>query len=401
MCRLGQLGHFHSLLGEAERKAACLKIREDHDRSHTCFLTTQNVTQKDHGEICILKKVNILDYFLSSCPVDKTDGNWAELHTPKKMSHGSTLFSCGMMENDRWRDLSRKYPLQVEQPSANIWDCLSDKSDESSLWQREPANACSVTNLIKDLSLSDRNGNPSAPPSKRQCRSLSFSDEMSSCRASWRPIGSKVWTPVEKRRCYSGGSVQRYSNGFTTMQRSSSFSLPSRSSNSTPASTPELTRRSNGLSRSRSQPCVLNDKKVGIKRRRPEEIKEQRPSLDLVKMTQNCQTFNSLSTTVDDCPQQNQFSLGTSSNNSWVTNVNIMPGRTPACTPVPEPHSNSEEHHPNQEEDFSYEDSDFCATEDENSRKEVENSSWRESGTGGDNIFQLGGELDIEQIENN
>lgn len=78
-----------------------------------------------------------------------------------------------------------------------------------------------------------------------------------------------------------------------------------------------------------------------------------------------------------------------------------MPGRTPACTPVPEPHSNSEEHHPNQEEDFSYEDSDFCATEDENSRKEVENSSWRESGTGGDNIFQLGGELDIEQIENN
>ncbi|XP_026560720.1 protein FAM53B isoform X1 [Pseudonaja textilis] len=395
-----------------------------------------------------------------------------ELHTPKKMSQGSTLFSCGMMENHRWRDLNRKYTLQVEQPSANIWDCLPDKSDESSLWQREPANACSVTNLIKDLSLSDRNGNPSAPPSKRQCRSLSFSDEMSSCRASWRPIGSKVWTPVEKRRCYSGGSVQRYSNGFTTMQRSSSFSLPSRSStlsssydqmgfsnrfgcqpcqgmrksatygqtsdiwgndpsssesgridiqrslscshdqisfseyclpsaNSTPASTPELTRRSNGLSRSRSQPCVLNDKKVGIKRRRPEEVKEQRPSLDLVKMTQNCQTFNSLSTTVDDCPQQNQFSLGTSSNNSWATNVDVMPGRTPACTPVPEPHSNSEEHHPNQEEDFSYEDSDFCAAEDENSRREVEHSSWRNSGTGGDNIFQLGGELDIEQIENN
>uniref|UniRef100_A0A8C5WYL7 Family with sequence similarity 53 member B n=1 Tax=Laticauda laticaudata TaxID=8630 RepID=A0A8C5WYL7_LATLA len=196
---------------------------------------------------------------------------------------------------------------KVEQPSANIWDCLPDKSDESSLWQREPANACSVTNLIKDLSLSDHNGNPSAPPSKRQCRSLSFSDEMSSCQASWRPIGSKVWTPVEKRRCYSGGSVQRYSNGFTTINRFGSsesgridiqrslscshdqisfseYCLPS--ANSTPASTPELTRRSNGLSRSRSQPCVLNDKKVGIKRRRPEEVKEQRPSLDLVKMTQ-------------------------------------------------------------------------------------------------------------------
>ena len=214
-----------------------------------------------------------------------------------------------------------------------------------------------MTNLIKDLSLSDHNGNPSAPPSKRQCRSLSFSDEMSSCRTSWRPLGSKVWTPVEKRRCYSGGSVQRYSNGFSTMQRSSSFSLPSRanalsspydqagfhhrfggqpcqgapgsatcgqagdiwspdptpvgggrldmqrsfscsheqfsfaeycppSANSTPASTPELARRSSGLSRSRSQPCVLNDKKVGVKRRRPEEVQEQRPSLDLAKMAQ-------------------------------------------------------------------------------------------------------------------
>ncbi|KAJ6668969.1 hypothetical protein lerEdw1_007778 [Lerista edwardsae] len=64
----------------------------------------------------------------------------------------------------------------------------------------------------------------------------------------------------------------------------SEYCLPS--ANSTPASTPELTRRSNGLSRSRSQPCVLNDKKVGIKRRRPEEAKEQRPSLDLAKMTQ-------------------------------------------------------------------------------------------------------------------
>ncbi|XP_009213848.1 protein FAM53B isoform X2 [Papio anubis] len=277
------------------------------------------------------------------------------LHTPKKMSQGPTLFSCGIMENDRWRDLDRKCPLQIDQPSTSIWECLPEK--DNSLWHREAVTACAVTSLIKDLSISDHNGNPSAPPSKRQCRSLSFSDEMSSCRTSWRPLGSKVWTPVEKRRCYSGGSVQRYSNGFSTMQRSSSFSLPSRanvlsspcdqaglhhrfggqpcqgvpgsapcgqagdtwnpdphpmgggrldlqrslscsheqfsfveycppSANSTPASTPELARRSSGLSRSRSQPCVLNDKKVGVKRRRPEEVQEQRPSLDLAKMAQ-------------------------------------------------------------------------------------------------------------------
>nr|XP_045371081.1 protein FAM53B isoform X2 [Camelus bactrianus] len=280
-----------------------------------------------------------------------------ELHTPKKMSQGATLFSCGIMENDRWRDLDRKCPLQIDQPSASIWECLPEKCQDSALWHREAATACAVTNLIKDLSLSDHNGNPSAPPSKRQCRSLSFSDEMSSCRTSWRPLGSKVWTPVEKRRCYSGGSVQRYSNGFSTMQRSSSFSLPSRanvlsspcdqaafhhrfggqpcqgvpgsaicgqardiwgpdpslvgggrldmqrslscsheqfsfaeycppSANSTPASTPELGRRSSGLSRSRSQPCVLNHKKVGVKRRRPAEVQEPRPSLDLAKMAQ-------------------------------------------------------------------------------------------------------------------
>lgn len=209
-----------------------------------------------------------------------------------------------------------------------------------------------MTSLIQDLSLSDHNGNPSAPPSKRQCRSLSFSDELSSCRTSWRPLGSRVWTPVEKRRCYSGGSVPRLAGGPGTMQRSSSFSLPSRpdalaspcdpagfprrlggqagpgapgaatcgqaelwspaggarldmqrslscsherfsfaefcapSASSTPASTPELARRPSGLSRSRSQPCVLNDKKVGVKRRRPEDGPEQRPSLDLAKMAQ-------------------------------------------------------------------------------------------------------------------
>lgn len=229
-------------------------------------------------------------------------------------------------ENDRWRDLSRKCPVQLEQPGSSIWDCLSAKGQEGPRWPRDAAGTCSVTNLIKELSLSDRHGHPAAPPSKRQCRSLSFSDEMSACGSSWRPLGSKVWTPVEKRRCYSGGSVQRYSNGTATMQRSSSFSLPARSNalcagqparagaagqgrhgqdvqrclscsrerledgaasaSSTPGSTPELGRRAAGLARSRSQPCVLNDKKVGVKRRRPEESQEQRPSLDLAKMTQ-------------------------------------------------------------------------------------------------------------------
>ncbi|KAI4538895.1 hypothetical protein MG293_011162 [Ovis ammon polii] len=118
-------------------------------------------------------------------------------------------------------------PLTIDQPSASIWECLPDKCQDGALWHREAATACAVTNLIKDLSLSNHNGHPSTSPSKRQCRSLSFSDEMASCRTSWRPLGSKFWAPVKKRRCYNGGSVQRYSNRFSTMQQSSSFSLPS------------------------------------------------------------------------------------------------------------------------------------------------------------------------------
>ncbi|NXU10732.1 FA53B protein, partial [Pardalotus punctatus] len=361
-------------------------------------------------------------------------------HTPK-MSQGPTLFSCGVMENDRWRDLSRKCPLQLEQPGASIWDCLSDKGEEGSRWPRDAAGTCSVTNLIKDLSLSDPHGNPSAPPSKRQCRSLSFSDEMSACGTSWRPLGSKVWTPVEKRRCYSGGSVQRYSNGFSTMQRSSSFSLPARSNplcaehprlggqprksasgghggdrvdiqrslscsqdrfscaeygapsaSSTPASTPELGRRAAGLSRSRSQPCVLNDKKVGVKRRRPDEVQEQRPSLDLAKMTQNRQTFNSL-TCLSAAAEDGSLRLP--GPQPWPAAPEVMPGRTPACTPVPEPRHSRPDHRQASRDDLS------CEEEEESGGKEEDRAAWRGGGTGTESLFQLDGEIDIEQIENN
>lgn len=402
-----------------------------------------------------------------------------ELHTPK-MSQGPTLLSCGIMENDRWRDLDRKCPLQIDQPSASIWECLPEKCQDGSLWHQEAVTACAVTSLIKDLSINDHNGNPSAPPSKRQCRSLSFSDEMSSCRTSWRPLGSKVWTPVEKRRCYSGGSVQRYSNGVSPMQRSSSFSLPARanglsspchqsslhhrfggqpcqgapgsapcgqvgdswspdphpvgggrldlqrslscsheqfsspeycppSANSTPASTPELARRSSGLARSRSQPCVLNDKKIGVKRRRPDEVQEQRPSLDLAKMAQNCQTFSSLSCLnmgVDDHSSQSSFAL-VSSTRSWTALLSASSpgGRTPAGTPVPEhgpepvPHAFDDQF--TCQEDLSCDESDGCSLDEDCCRKGGPATAWRDRGACTDSLCSLDGELDIEQIENN
>ncbi|XP_013203351.1 protein FAM53B [Microtus ochrogaster] len=399
-----------------------------------------------------------------------------ELHMPKKMSQGPTLLSCGIMENDRWRDLDRKCPLQIDQPSASIWECLPEKCQDGSLWHQEAVTACAVTSLIKDLSISDHNGNPSAPPSKRQCRSLSFSDEMSSCRTSWRPLGSKVWTPVEKRRCYSGGSVQRYSNGVSPMQRSSSFSLPARanglsspchqsslhqpfggqpcqgapgsapcgrvgdtwspdphpvgggrldlqrslscsheqfsfpeycppSANSTPASTPELARRSSGLARSRSQPCVLNDKKIGVKRRRPDEVQEQRPSLDLAKMAQNCQAFSSLSCLsvgMEDPSSPSPFAL-VSGTRSWTALLSASNpgGRTPAATPVPEPAPHSFDDHFPCQEDLSCEESDSCSLDEDCCRKGEPAAAWQGLGACTNSLCSLDGELDIEQIENN
>lgn len=190
-------------------------------------------------------------------------------------------------------------------------------SSLESLWDSGASSASSITGLLRDLSLSET---PS--PSKRQCRSRSCSDELS-WRSAWRPQASRLWTAVEKRRCHSGGAILPSSSSssiFSSMQRSSSFSFPARSNlPETPfpqsftavtldpsrplchshericlaeidaapeAGSPDSASEAGGLARSQSQPCVLNDQKVGMKRRRQDEPHNQRPSLDLAKMTQ-------------------------------------------------------------------------------------------------------------------
>ncbi|XP_007902134.2 LOW QUALITY PROTEIN: protein FAM53B [Callorhinchus milii] len=401
-----------------------------------------------------------------------------ELHNPKKMSKGPTLFSCGVMDGDRWRDL-RKCQIELEQSSSNLdppWTCLtgSEECQESGVWSRDANTAGAVTSLIKDLSLSDRNGNPSAPPSKRQCRSLSFSDELSSCRSPWKPSGSKVWTAVDKRRCHSGGSVQRCSNGVSTIQRSSSFSLPSRSNvfslscdpaapssrsacpqgqgiwvspacagsedllggsspgdayradllrplslsheqisvlefslPSTPTSAAQLAQQTSRLLRCRSQPCVLNDQKIGMKRRRQEQIQEQRPSLDLAKMTQNLRNFHSLSSlgsAGDDCCQQQgqPASRSVTTTKKWTPSLcdsAPMPGTTPACSPELQHHENVGELATSVRKTRE-EGKGFGAVKESCQSEENEKDTWRK-GESGQDTFQLDCELDIEQIENN
>ncbi|XP_055977714.1 protein FAM53A [Sorex fumeus] len=175
--------------------------------------------------------------------------------------------------------------------------------------------------------LREHAGAPLAPPTKRHCRSLSEPDELARCRSPWRPGVSKVWTPVSKRRCHSGGSsMLQGSPAPRPSSASSSFLdgscmegdlagrpagpwvLSSRrrlslsqehlagarpSSRSTPSPTPELGRRL-GLLRSRSQPCALNGRKSHRKRRREEEARGPRPSLDFLKMTRTLKNSKSL-----------------------------------------------------------------------------------------------------------
>ncbi|XP_043087203.1 protein FAM53B isoform X2 [Puntigrus tetrazona] len=241
---------------------------------------------------------------------DVTSTESLQLHEPPTMSQGTALFSCGIMESGRWPEVCVQQRA-VGSSLESLWDSV-----------RETGASGGISGLLRDLSLSEAPSSGStAPPSKRQCRSLSCSEALGG-RSSWRPQGSRVWTSVEKRRCLSGGSVQRGAfapAGFPSMQRSSSFSLPTHSSElpepfsfsaspqslylsqervcpaeSSPDSTPELQRRTQGLARSQSQPCVHNLKKSGVKRRRPADSHKHRPSLDLLKMTQ-LQDFHSLS----------------------------------------------------------------------------------------------------------
>ncbi|XP_017338457.1 protein FAM53B [Ictalurus punctatus] len=307
---------------------------------------------------------------------------------PSTMSQGTALFSCGIM------DL-----VSVGQRPVG--------SSLESLWDSGASSASSISGLLRDLSLSEA---PS--PSKRQCRSRSCSDELS-WRSPWRPQASRLWTAVEKRRCHSGGAIVPSSSSssiFSSMQRSSSFSFPTRADlPETPfpqsftavtfdpprplccshericlpeidaapePGSPDSASEAGGLARSQSQPCVLNDQKIGMKRRRPDEPHKQRPSLDLAKMTQK-QNFQSLS-----CPRFNS--------DDWCQSNQTPP-------PFGSPVHQSEKAYP------------FGPKEDDPAVIDESDGDW----TGGKEREPpwaelcglrrdvLGGELDIEQIERN
>lgn len=143
---------------------------------------------------------------------------------------------------------------------------------------------------------------------------------------------------------------------------------------------------------------MLNDKKVGMKRRRPEDAQEQRPSLDLTKMTQTLQSLS--------CP-------GFSSSDNCQSVLS-----PPTFDLIDQPDSDftgvselgleswQEVIGDDEEEDSSYEDSDSACSVDSRPGSPVgiedgKRTLWKgDCGTQRD-IFQLGGELDLEQIERN
>ncbi|KAI4807650.1 hypothetical protein KUCAC02_027443 [Chaenocephalus aceratus] len=373
------------------------------------------------------------------------------------MSQGTALFSCGLMESSRWRELGHSCAIQqrpVGTSLESLWDVLPEVHKSSAHWDWDVGStSTTITSLLHDLSLTEAaSSHITAPPSKRQCRSLSCSDELGGCRSTWRPQGSRVWTTVEKRRCHSGGSVQRVGNahlGFPAMQRSSSFSLPARcntlelpcftqlpsaftsltpssstillseppaqplylsheqiclpeprgpSPTSSPDSTPELERRGGqgGLARSRSQPCVLNEKKIGVKRRRPADTQKQRPSLDLAKMTQKLRNFHSLScpgiTGEDVCetsqapPPLRSTAQGddSSANKRDLEDIQLQTKEGEITGTVPA--------------DPNIEEVDWMAGSTNGKDSEP---LWAELCSMRKDVYQLGGELDIEQIERN
>lgn len=329
------------------------------------------------------------------------------------MSQGTSLLSCGVMEGGLWHDAV--LPCPSGQPEPVFGTGLDSFWDNRPL-QSGHGHCSSLSSLLRDLNLSSSSDPSStAPPNKRQCRSYSCSEDLS--RSSWRPQGSRIWTAVEKRRCHSGGSVQRApptpSVCFPVMQRSSSLSLAfpgtvcppvqqskrslspnEHSPPSSPESTSDTERRGDssgsGLARSRSQPCVSYEKKAGVKRRRPEETNKQRPSLDLAKMTQKLPSFHSLSCPgiplEQDCEPNQGFSHLKNSfqvkNGHFNKLYNNNDDGTKESTGKP----------------F------FCPTiedcgdvTDISTNQKEGDAFW----AGRCSLYQLGGELDIEQIERN
>ncbi|KAM6073235.1 protein FAM53A isoform 2-T2 [Theristicus caerulescens] len=393
------------------------------------------------------------------------------LYSSEKLNKSGSLFPFEINESP-WKALNGGCPIQTDTTRNSAYPfpvcpfSTGTASNGSLQWQQESSSTSMVSGWISELNLNENSGQPLAPPTKRHCRSLSEPDELARCRSPWKPGNSKVWTPVSKRRCNSGGSatLQRCnSHGSATLQRSTSISLPQNilslnnvftvtsfntspvprpssassgfvdssegstssstrwnsggpcdfnprrrlslsqehitetgnllpSANSTPTSTPELSRRQ-GLLRCRSQPCVLNEKKSRLKRRREEDVRWNRPSLDFFKMTRtlkNSKSLCSLDYEDDDDDTQMKTIVSSPCDSNDLMNI-ITPGSSPMKEQLDEVR-----HHGPCQGSFKTRDYKKAAAVCESDEDTSDCESTEEG------IFPLDcGDLDLEQIENN
>ncbi|NXJ60755.1 FA53A protein, partial [Rostratula benghalensis] len=394
------------------------------------------------------------------------------LYSSEKLNKSGSLFPFEINEESPWKALNGGCPIQTDTTRNSAYPfpvcpfSTGTASNGSLQWQQESSSTCMVSGWISELNLNENSGQPLAPPTKRHCRSLSEPDELARCRSPWKPGNSKVWTPVSKRRCNSGGSatLQRCnSHGSATLQRSTSISLPQNvlslnnvftvtsfntspvprpssassgfvdssegstssstrwnsggpcdfnprrrlslsqehitetgnllpSANSTPTSTPELSRRQ-GLLRCRSQPCVLNEKKSRLKRRREEDVRWNRPSLDFFKMTRtlkNSKSLCSLDYEDDDDDTQMKTIVSSPCDSNDLMNI-ITPGSSPMKEQLDEVR-----HRGSCQGSFKTRDYKKAAAVCESDEDTSDCESTEEG------IFPLDcGDLDLEQIENN
>uniref|UniRef100_A0A8C5LWZ2 Family with sequence similarity 53 member A n=1 Tax=Leptobrachium leishanense TaxID=445787 RepID=A0A8C5LWZ2_9ANUR len=392
------------------------------------------------------------------------------LHSSEKLNKSGSLFPYEINENESpWKNVG--YPIRNELNKNNFFSvsvCPFSSGPTAGFnlpWQNGSPSNSKVSGWFSDFNLNDSFGQPLAPPTKRHCRSLSEPDELSRCHSPWKPSSSKVWTPISKRRCNSGGSttLQRSnSHGTATLQRSTSVSLPQNvlvfknnknlfavstcdmspvqrpssassgfvdtsegsgnsstcvnsgpcdfnhrrrlslsqehikengyllpSANSTPTSTPELIRRQ-GLLRCRSQPCVLNERKTRLKRRRDEDVRWNRPSLDLFKMARTLKNSKSLCSLDYEDDEDSELKTIVSSPCDPNEPMNII---TPGSGPLKETTegTHSLRCHITRTRDY---------TRHAPVSESDEDSSDCESSEGG--IFPIDcADLDLEQIENN
>ncbi|NXX45162.1 FA53A protein, partial [Tricholaema leucomelas] len=393
------------------------------------------------------------------------------LYSSEKLNKSGSLFPFEINEESPWKALNGGCPIQTDTRSAAypfpVCPFSTGTVSNGALqWQQEPSSTSMVSGWISELNLNENSGQPLAPPTKRHCRSLSEPDELARCRSPWKPGSSKVWTPVSKRRCNSGGSatLQRCnSHGSATLQRSTSISLPQNilslnnvftvtsfntspvprpssassgfvdssegstssstrwnsggpcdfnprrrlslsqehitetgnllpSASSTPTSTPELSRRQ-GLLRCRSQPCVLNEKKSRLKRRREEDVRWNRPSLDFFKMTRtlkNSKSLCSLDYEDDDDDTQMKTIVSSPCDSNDLMNI-ITPGSSPMREQLDEVRHRGSRQGSFQTREYK-QTAAVCESDEDTSDCES-----TEEG-----IFPLDcGDLDLEQIENN